>query len=65
MQVDCENVEVHSQAHRADSSVGPVPLDEEGVRNPNLSRNKGCGTHMKSSREISVQSKASTYVQHL
>ena len=57
MQVDCENVELHSQAHRADSFVGHVPLNEEGVRNPNPSINKGCGTRMKSSREISVQAK--------
>ncbi|XP_017247088.1 protein FAR-RED ELONGATED HYPOCOTYL 3-like [Daucus carota subsp. sativus] len=52
-----EFADVQSQANRVDAFVGPILVNEEGVRNPNLSRNKGCGTRMKSSREISVQAK--------
>ena len=59
-----ESADVQSQENRVDAFVGSIPANEEGVRNPNLIRNKGCGTRMKSSREISVQDKGQR-MQHL
>ncbi|KAK1358880.1 hypothetical protein POM88_043354 [Heracleum sosnowskyi] len=42
-------------AHRADKFIGPIPDKEISVKNPNISRNKGCGSRIKSSREISIE----------
>ena len=52
-----EDADVQSQANRVDAFIGPIPVKEEGVKNPNRSRNKGCGTRLKSSWEILVQAK--------
>ncbi|WOH08747.1 hypothetical protein DCAR_0728195 [Daucus carota subsp. sativus] len=57
LQKVAESDDVRGQETRVDSFIGPVPLNEEGIRNPNISRNKGCGSRIKSSREISIQSK--------
>lgn len=43
-------------SHRADKFIGHVPESEVSVLNPNVSRNKGCGSRIKSSREISMGS---------
>ena len=39
--------------HRADKFIGPIPDSDVTVFNPDISRNKGCGSRIKSSREIS------------
>ena len=57
LQKDCENDEGQSRACRADAFIGPLPLNEDCVQNPNISKNKGSGSRIKSTREISVQSK--------
>ncbi|KAK1383136.1 hypothetical protein POM88_020871 [Heracleum sosnowskyi] len=43
------------RAHRADKFIGPIPDKEIYVKIPNISRNKGCGSWIKSSREISIK----------
>ena len=57
LQNDSEQDDEPGQAHRADAFIGPLPLNEEGLRNPNISKNKGSGSRIKSAREISIQSK--------
>ncbi|KAK1363408.1 hypothetical protein POM88_038969 [Heracleum sosnowskyi] len=42
-------------AHRANKFIGPIPDKEISVKIPNISRNKGCGSWIKSSREISIK----------
>lgn len=41
--------------HRADKFIPPVPESEISVLNPNQSRNKGCGSRIKSSRELAIE----------
>ncbi|XP_063938020.1 protein FAR-RED IMPAIRED RESPONSE 1-like [Daucus carota subsp. sativus] len=43
------------KAHRVDKFYGPVSDKEISVQNPHVSRNKGCGSRLKSSREIAAQ----------
>ena len=43
--------------HRADKFVGPIPVEEPLILNPLSSRNKGCGSRIKSSKEISMKSR--------
>ncbi|XP_017239574.1 protein FAR-RED ELONGATED HYPOCOTYL 3-like [Daucus carota subsp. sativus] len=57
LQKDSEQNDELGQAHRADAFIEPVPLNEECVRNPNICKNKGSGSRIKSTREISIQSK--------
>ena len=57
LQKDSEHDDEPRQAHRADAFIGPLPLNEECLRNPNISKNKGSGSRIKSTREISIQSK--------
>ncbi|WOH13726.1 hypothetical protein DCAR_0833237 [Daucus carota subsp. sativus] len=57
LQNDSEQDGEPGQAHRADAFIGPLPLNEEGLRNPNISKNKGSGSRIKSTREIFIQSK--------
>lgn len=45
----------NDSTHRADRFFGPVPDGEINVHNPGVSRNKGCGSRLKSSRELSAQ----------
>lgn len=42
-------------ANRADKFISPVAESEIRVANPNVSRNKGCGSRIKSSREIGAE----------
>lgn len=44
-----------SGVYRVDKFLGPIPDNEISVKNPNVSRNKGCGSRIKSSREISIE----------
>ena len=46
---------LNTSQHRADRFVGPIPDNEVRVLNPNISRNKGCGSRIKSSRELSME----------
>lgn len=49
------NGSVQGSNHRSDKYVGPQRNGEINVHNPNISRNKGCGSRIKSSREISIE----------
>lgn len=42
-------------ANRADKFIAPIAESDVRVANPNLSRNKGCGSRIKSSREIGAE----------
>ena len=42
-------------AHRADRFITPAESDRVMIQNPDISRNKGCGSRIKSSRELSQQ----------
>nr|XP_017221431.1 PREDICTED: protein FAR1-RELATED SEQUENCE 5-like [Daucus carota subsp. sativus] len=53
---DCSHENI-GDAHRADKFVGPIPLEEPSTLNPLSSRNKGCGSRLKSSMEISMKTK--------
>lgn len=48
---------IDNSSNRADKFIGPMSESEISVRNPNISRNKGCGSRIKSSREISLENK--------
>lgn len=52
-----ENIELEAFASRVEKFVGPIPTNEERVRNPFISRNKGCCSRIKSTKEISMQSR--------
>lgn len=41
--------------HRADKFISPPESNEVAVQNPDISRNTGCGSRIKSSRELSQQ----------
>ncbi|KAK1351608.1 hypothetical protein POM88_054180 [Heracleum sosnowskyi] len=42
-------------AQRVDKFIGPLPQSNISIQNPNISRNKGCRSRIKSSREISIE----------
>ena len=42
-------------AHRADKFISPPESNEVTIQNPNISRNKCCGSRITSSRELSQQ----------
>lgn len=48
---------IEEQPHRAEKFVGPIVGDDPLVQNPLQSRNKGCGSRIKSAKEIAVQTK--------
>lgn len=50
-----ETIEDQANIHRADKFIDHVPEYEITIQNPNISRNKGCGSRIKSSREISIE----------
>ncbi|KAK1365732.1 hypothetical protein POM88_041293 [Heracleum sosnowskyi] len=50
-----DNTPVVEGSHRADKFIDHPPESEISVLNPNISRNKGCGSQIKSSREIASE----------
>lgn len=55
LNANSKSANTDDSSHRADKFVGTVPRDEILIQNPNISRNKGCGSRLKSSRELSAQ----------
>ncbi|KAL1803895.1 hypothetical protein ACET3Z_032542 [Daucus carota] len=47
----------HEVSHRADKFVSPSKCNEIIVQNSDICRNKGCGSRIKSNRELSQQIK--------
>ena len=45
----------HGLAHGADKFISPPESNEVTIQNPDISRNKGCSSRIKSSRELSQQ----------
>lgn len=54
---DKEKTHIEEEAHRADKFIDHVPQSEFSVLNPNMSRNKGCGSRIKSGREIGIETR--------
>lgn len=50
-----EKTHVQGGAHRADKFISLIPQSKISVLNPNLSRNKGCGSQIKSGRETAIE----------
>ncbi|KAL1803286.1 hypothetical protein ACET3Z_031933 [Daucus carota] len=46
---------IDGNAHRVDNFSGPVPEGEISMQNLDISPNKGCGSCLKSSRELGAQ----------
>lgn len=57
LQTNGENKDVQSLAHRTDKFIGPIPQNDDSIQNPLISRNKGCGNRIKSSKEISIKAR--------
>ncbi|XP_074327493.1 uncharacterized protein LOC141665406 [Apium graveolens] len=52
---DKEKTPLEGGSHRADKFIAHVPLLDINVLNPNMSRNKGCGSRIKSAQEIATE----------
>ncbi|XP_074360103.1 protein FAR1-RELATED SEQUENCE 5-like [Apium graveolens] len=52
---DKEKTPLEGGSHRANKFIGPVPQSDINVLNPNISRNKGCGSRIKNAQEIATE----------
>lgn len=57
LQKQTDGTHVEEPVHRGERFVGPVPQPETSIQNPLVSRNKGCGTRIKSSKENAMKVK--------